>query len=169
MNHQSDVSISYRVELTDLTVRYKTKIVHSIIAWGSESHEVLSVTLRSGYKKHTHPLKWNPSFFSFLTHALRTTYYSLIPLIQKCHWDRMGVPYFLRNLIPKREKRAEARPLLTVLAELTWVQWAQFFSGWVEQLHSEPLIHHACCSLVSLWLAFQHLATTHVENELITS
>lgn len=45
----------------------------------------------------------------------------------------MGIPYFLQNLIPKREKRTEARPLLAVLAELTWVQWAQFFSGWVEQ------------------------------------
>jgi len=50
----------------------------------------------------------------------------------------MGVPYFLRNLIPKREKRTEARPLLEVLAELTWVQWAQFFSGSVK---------HFFCSL----------------------
>ncbi|KAF5348521.1 hypothetical protein D9756_009685 [Leucocoprinus leucothites] len=43
----------------------------------------------------------------------------------------MAVPYFLRNLIPKREKRQEARPLLTVLAGLSWIQWAQFFSGWL--------------------------------------
>ncbi|KXN84179.1 hypothetical protein AN958_12915 [Leucoagaricus sp. SymC.cos] len=41
------------------------------------------------------------------------------------------VPYFLRNLIPKRETRANARPLLQVLAELTWVQWAHFFCGWL--------------------------------------
>ncbi|RDB21642.1 Carboxylic acid transporter [Hypsizygus marmoreus] len=40
-------------------------------------------------------------------------------------------PYFLRNLIPRKEKREDARPLLTVLAELTWVQWALFFSGWL--------------------------------------
>ncbi|KAF8074168.1 MFS general substrate transporter [Lyophyllum atratum] len=40
-------------------------------------------------------------------------------------------PYFLRNLIPHKEQRAEARPLLTVLAGLTWVQWALFFSGWL--------------------------------------
>ncbi|KAL0961273.1 hypothetical protein HGRIS_006235 [Hohenbuehelia grisea] len=40
-------------------------------------------------------------------------------------------PYFLRNLIPKREERQSARPLLTVLAGLTWIQWAHFFSGWL--------------------------------------
>lgn len=40
-------------------------------------------------------------------------------------------PYFIRNLIPKKDKREEARPLLTVLGELTWVQWALFFSGWL--------------------------------------
>ncbi|KIM49920.1 hypothetical protein M413DRAFT_408326 [Hebeloma cylindrosporum] len=40
-------------------------------------------------------------------------------------------PYFLRNLLPKREKNDHARPLLTVLGELTFVQWALFFSGWL--------------------------------------
>ncbi|KAK7451730.1 hypothetical protein VKT23_012409 [Stygiomarasmius scandens] len=40
-------------------------------------------------------------------------------------------PYFLRNLIPVREKNESTRPLLTVLASLTWLQWAQFFSGWL--------------------------------------
>ncbi|KAK7448471.1 hypothetical protein VKT23_013733 [Stygiomarasmius scandens] len=40
-------------------------------------------------------------------------------------------PYFLRNLIPRREKNESTRPLLTVLAELTWLQWAQFLSGWL--------------------------------------
>ncbi|KAF9447021.1 carboxylic acid transporter protein [Macrolepiota fuliginosa MF-IS2] len=40
-------------------------------------------------------------------------------------------PYFLRNLIPKREQRAQAKPLLQVLAGLTWVQWAHFFCGWL--------------------------------------
>ncbi|KAJ8518320.1 hypothetical protein ONZ45_g4591 [Pleurotus djamor] len=40
-------------------------------------------------------------------------------------------PYFLRNLIPRREQRQSSRPLLTVLASLTWVQWAHFFSGWL--------------------------------------
>ncbi|EAU81051.1 carboxylic acid transporter [Coprinopsis cinerea okayama7 len=40
-------------------------------------------------------------------------------------------PYFLRNLVPRKEKREDARPLLTVLASLTWVQWAQFWSGWL--------------------------------------
>ncbi|KAI0074125.1 MFS general substrate transporter [Panus rudis PR-1116 ss-1] len=40
-------------------------------------------------------------------------------------------PYFLRNLVPRREKRAEGRPLLQVLRSLTWVQWGHFFSGWL--------------------------------------
>lgn len=41
-------------------------------------------------------------------------------------------PYFLRNLIPRKEKRQEdARPLLTVLGELTWRQWSLFFIGWL--------------------------------------
>ncbi|EIM81380.1 MFS general substrate transporter [Stereum hirsutum FP-91666 SS1] len=40
-------------------------------------------------------------------------------------------PYFLRNLVPKRETRAEGRPLLEALGTITWVQWAQFWSGWL--------------------------------------
>jgi len=38
-------------------------------------------------------------------------------------------PYFLRNLVPKKETRQHARPLLVVLGELTFTQWALFFSG----------------------------------------
>ncbi|KAI0769936.1 MFS general substrate transporter [Fomes fomentarius] len=40
-------------------------------------------------------------------------------------------PSFLRNLIPRREKRAEGRPLLEVLGTLTWTQWGHFWSGWL--------------------------------------
>lgn len=40
-------------------------------------------------------------------------------------------PYFLRNLLPKKETRQHARPLLVVLGELTFTQWALFFSGWL--------------------------------------
>ncbi|KAF9049224.1 carboxylic acid transporter protein [Hymenopellis radicata] len=40
-------------------------------------------------------------------------------------------PYFLSNLIPRREKGVQQRPLLTVLASLTWIQWAHFWSGWL--------------------------------------
>ncbi|KAF9474415.1 MFS general substrate transporter [Pholiota conissans] len=43
----------------------------------------------------------------------------------------MAVPYFLRNLVPRKERRQHARPLLTVLGEVTFVQWAQFFAGWL--------------------------------------
>ncbi|KJA24395.1 hypothetical protein HYPSUDRAFT_38838 [Hypholoma sublateritium FD-334 SS-4] len=39
--------------------------------------------------------------------------------------------YFPRNLIPTRERREHARPFFTVLGEVTFVQWAQFFSGWL--------------------------------------
>ncbi|KAI0249023.1 MFS general substrate transporter [Lactifluus subvellereus] len=41
-------------------------------------------------------------------------------------------PYFIRNLVPRREARLEnRRPLLEVLRSITWVQWAQFLSGWL--------------------------------------
>ncbi|OBZ68965.1 Carboxylic acid transporter [Grifola frondosa] len=40
-------------------------------------------------------------------------------------------PYFLRNLIPRREKREEGLPLLTVLAGLNFVQWGHFWTGWL--------------------------------------
>ncbi|KAI3605293.1 carboxylic acid transporter [Moniliophthora roreri] len=40
-------------------------------------------------------------------------------------------PYFIRNLIPKQEARQNARPLMTVLLGLSWLSWAQFFSGWL--------------------------------------
>ncbi|KAI0662178.1 MFS general substrate transporter [Cubamyces menziesii] len=43
----------------------------------------------------------------------------------------MAPPVFIRNLIPRREKRAEGRPLLEALASLTWVQWGHFWSGWL--------------------------------------
>jgi MFS transporter, SHS family, lactate transporter len=40
-------------------------------------------------------------------------------------------PYFVKNLIPRREARQSARPLITVLRSLTWLQWAHYFSGWL--------------------------------------
>jgi SHS family lactate transporter-like MFS transporter len=44
-------------------------------------------------------------------------------------------PYFIRNLIPRRDARdardANRRPILEVLRTVTWVQWAQFISGCV--------------------------------------
>ena len=38
-------------------------------------------------------------------------------------------PYFLRNLVPKREKVERTRSLWQVLRSLTWTQWGLFFSG----------------------------------------
>ena len=38
-------------------------------------------------------------------------------------------PYFLRNLLPKKERVEHVRPLWEVLAGLTWTQWGLFFSG----------------------------------------
>lgn len=40
-------------------------------------------------------------------------------------------PYFVRNLVPKREKSERSRPLLEVLGEITFTQWCLFFSGWL--------------------------------------
>ncbi|KAF9646665.1 MFS general substrate transporter [Thelephora ganbajun] len=40
-------------------------------------------------------------------------------------------PYFLRNLLPQKEKTEQTRPLWEVLASLTWTQWGLFFSGWL--------------------------------------
>ena len=41
-------------------------------------------------------------------------------------------PFFIRNLIPRREVRGgNRRPLLEALRTITWIQWAQFFSGFV--------------------------------------
>ncbi|KAG1716072.1 hypothetical protein ID866_1098 [Astraeus odoratus] len=39
-------------------------------------------------------------------------------------------PYFLRNLVPRREKTNNAG-IIPALKGLTWVQWAQFWSGWL--------------------------------------
>ena len=43
-------------------------------------------------------------------------------------------PYFLRNLIPKKEKVERTRPLLEVLRSLTLAQWGLFISGQVALL-----------------------------------
>ncbi|TFK97859.1 major facilitator superfamily domain-containing protein [Pterulicium gracile] len=40
-------------------------------------------------------------------------------------------PYFLRNLIPKKEADQSSRSLLTILGSLTKLQWAMFISGWL--------------------------------------
>ncbi len=40
-------------------------------------------------------------------------------------------PYFIRNLIPKRESYANHRPFFQVLFSLTWLQWAHLWSGWL--------------------------------------
>ncbi|KAH8114392.1 MFS general substrate transporter [Phellopilus nigrolimitatus] len=40
-------------------------------------------------------------------------------------------PYFLRNIIPRREKSVESRTLLQGLASLTFTQYLQVFCGWL--------------------------------------
>ncbi|KAG0708459.1 carboxylic acid transporter protein [Suillus ampliporus] len=40
-------------------------------------------------------------------------------------------PRFLRDLIPRPEKRAPPGAVLVAFKNLTWVQWAQFWSGWL--------------------------------------
>ncbi|VDC07752.1 unnamed protein product [Peniophora sp. CBMAI 1063] len=39
-------------------------------------------------------------------------------------------PYFIRNLIPRRERQGE-QSLMKALSRLTWIQWALFWSGWL--------------------------------------
>ena len=43
-------------------------------------------------------------------------------------------PYFLRNLVPRREKVERTKPLWEVLKTLTWTQWGLFISGSVVSL-----------------------------------
>ncbi len=53
-------------------------------------------------------------------------------------------PYFIRNLIPRREARDEnRRPLLEVLRTITWIQWAQFLSGYASFILAFPLRRRA--------------------------
>ncbi|THH08458.1 hypothetical protein EW145_g2701 [Phellinidium pouzarii] len=40
-------------------------------------------------------------------------------------------PYFLRNLIPKRDKTVHSRTLISSLVSLTLLQWIQVFCGWL--------------------------------------
>lgn len=40
-------------------------------------------------------------------------------------------PRFLRELIPRREKRAASGSVVVAFKSLTWVQWIQFWSGWL--------------------------------------
>ncbi|KAG2123831.1 carboxylic acid transporter protein [Suillus clintonianus] len=39
-------------------------------------------------------------------------------------------PRFIRELVPRRENRAPLGAVVVALRSLTWVQWAQFLSGW---------------------------------------
>ena len=55
-------------------------------------------------------------------------------------------PYFIRNLIPRRESRAEGRPLLEVLQSLTLVQWGLFWSGYVHHSFASFTPHLARCA-----------------------
>ncbi|KAG1901380.1 carboxylic acid transporter protein [Suillus fuscotomentosus] len=40
-------------------------------------------------------------------------------------------PKFLRELIPRREKRAASGSVVVAFKDLSWVQWVQFWSGWL--------------------------------------
>jgi MFS transporter, SHS family, lactate transporter len=61
-------------------------------------------------------------------------------------------PYFIHNLVPRRQARdANRKPLLQVLRSLTWLQWLQFFTG------CDPVL--SCMSLAETndsrrWLAW---------------
>ena len=52
-------------------------------------------------------------------------------------------PYFIRNLVPRRERRTEGRPLLEALSSITLVQWGLFWSGYVPHF-SSPFLAGTC-------------------------
>ena len=72
-------------------------------------------------------------------------------------------PLFLQNLIPRREEKQKTN-LLTVIGDLTWVQWAQFFVGYVIAIHvivadSDPQMAGMDFNCLRLFLcASQHRA-----------
>ncbi|KAG2147433.1 carboxylic acid transporter protein [Suillus bovinus] len=41
------------------------------------------------------------------------------------------VPRFLRDLVPRRENRSSGTSVVVAFKDVTWVQWAQFSSGWL--------------------------------------
>lgn len=43
----------------------------------------------------------------------------------------MPIPYFLHNLVPRKEPDIKRDTLLISLASLTLVQWLQVFCGWL--------------------------------------
>ncbi|KZV96668.1 MFS general substrate transporter [Exidia glandulosa HHB12029] len=43
----------------------------------------------------------------------------------------MRAPYFIRNLVPRREQTERPRPLLVALRDVTPVQWGFFIAGWM--------------------------------------
>jgi SHS family lactate transporter-like MFS transporter len=60
-------------------------------------------------------------------------------------------PYFIRNLVPRRQAHDEnRRPLLEVLHSLTGVQWAQFLTGYDPSYRD----HSAETDAGSRWLAW---------------
>lgn len=60
-------------------------------------------------------------------------------------------PKFLRELIPRREKRAASGSVVVAFKTLSWVQWVQFWSGSVPSLVS---CHHHLNACFTSWLAW---------------
>ena len=54
---------------------------------------------------------------------------ALLPFVYPSFFASAMAPYFLKNLIPRKELHQHDRPLLEVLRSLTWIQWAQFWCG----------------------------------------
>lgn len=62
-------------------------------------------------------------------------------------------PYFLRNLVPKKEKLERTRPLWEVLKSLTLIQWGFYFSGFVASSVVLTTVHQSHLNFLS-WLAW---------------
>ena len=76
---------------------------------------------------------WGEGKAKYKEKKIATSELGLLSVESSCpsRSDPMALPYFLRNLIPRREKGTSTRSLWAALKTLTWVQWAQFFSGCV--------------------------------------
>ena len=53
------------------------------------------------------------------------------------------LPYFLQNLVPKKEKLERTKPLWEVLKALTLIQWGFYFTGFVASSATLTVAHQS--------------------------
>ncbi|KAF7977223.1 hypothetical protein HWV62_45206 [Athelia sp. TMB] len=81
----------------------------------------------------------------------------------------MAVPNFIASLKPRKEMRA-GRPLWECLREVTWMQWAQFWAGWLAWSCDAIDFFSVSLSVTNLETAFgksAHTITTSITLTLL--